>query len=92
VDVVASAPGPTASGFAERAGMRMGQALTPAAVAEGTLAALGRRTTVLPGFLSKLLVYALVPLPRWARVRVMGRVMAGMTRHRRAADAVFHGG
>jgi hypothetical protein len=56
--------------------MRMGAALTPADVAGATLEALGRRSTVLPSALSKLLTYSLVPLPRWARVRVMGRVMA----------------
>jgi len=79
VDVLASAPGPTHSGFAARAGMRMGRALTPADVARKTLDALGRRSTALPGALSKLLAYSLVPLPRWARVRIMGRVMGGMT-------------
>lgn len=78
---LASAPGPTQSGFAARAGMKMDMALTPAGVAQPTLDALGRKATVLPGFLSKLLVYSLVPLPRWLRVRIMGRVMQGMTRH-----------
>ena len=82
VDVLASAPGPTDSGFAARAGMRMGMALKPADVAQPTLDALGRKSTVLPGMLSKLLTYSLVPLPRWARVRIMGRVMGGMTKHR----------
>lgn len=82
VDVVASAPGPTNSGFATRAGMQMGMALNPEAVAQPTLNALGRRTTVLPGLLSKLLVYSLVPLPRSLRVRIMGVVMHSMTKHR----------
>jgi hypothetical protein len=82
VDVVAAAPGPTRSGFADRAGMRMGAASDAADVAQPILDALGRRTVVLPGFLAKLLTYSLVLLPRWARVRVMGRVMYGMTRHR----------
>lgn len=79
VDVLASAPGPVHSGFAARAGMHMGIALGPAAVARATVAALGRRGTVVPGALSKLLTWSLVPLPRWARVRVMGRIMGGMT-------------
>jgi hypothetical protein len=79
VDVLASAPGPTNSGFATRAGMRMGMALHPVDVAQPTLDALGRRATVLPGGLSKLLTYALVLLPRTARVRIMGRVMRSMT-------------
>src|SRR5262245_59633805 len=81
VDVLAAAPGPTNSGFAARSGMRMGMALNPADVARSTLAALGRRSTVLPGFLSKLITYSLAPMPRRARVRIMGRVMRGMTEH-----------
>ncbi len=81
VDVLAAAPGPVASGFAARAQMRMGAALKPEEIAVPILDALGRRATVLPGFLSKLLVYSLLPLPRWARVQMMGRVMNGMTKH-----------
>lgn len=83
IDVLAAAPGPTHSGFAERAGMKMGAALKAEDVAGPILAALGRKPTVLPGFLSKLLTYSLVPLPRWARVRIMGKVMRGMTEHRK---------
>ncbi|MBX9787838.1 MAG: SDR family oxidoreductase [Pirellulales bacterium] len=82
VDVLASAPGPTNSGFAARAGMRMALSPNPAHLAQPTLAALGRRSTVLRGTLSKLLTYSLVLLPRWARVRIMGGVMRGMTKHR----------
>ncbi len=85
VDVLASAPGPVHSGFAARADMRMGVALHPAAVAWATLNALGHTTTVAPGLLSKALLGALVPLPRWARTRVMGRVMRGMTTHEEEA-------
>jgi short-subunit dehydrogenase len=79
VDVIASAPGPTNSGFAERAGMKMGRVLHPRKVAQVTLNALGRKSFVLPGLLTKLLTYSLVPLPRWARVRIMGSVMRRMT-------------
>jgi uncharacterized protein len=82
VDVLSAAPGPTHSGFAARAGQRMGMALAPDDIAQPILDALGHRATIFPGFLSKLLTYALVPLPRWARVRIMGRVMADMTKHR----------
>ncbi|MFS6826138.1 SDR family NAD(P)-dependent oxidoreductase [Cyanobium sp. ATX 6F1] len=81
VDVLSAAPGPTHSGFADRAGQRMGMALAPEEIAQPILDALGHRATIFPGFLSKLLTYALVPLPRWARVRIMGRVMADMTKH-----------
>jgi hypothetical protein len=83
-----AAPGPTKSGFAARAGMRMSMALNPADVARSTLAALGRRSTVLPGFLSNLIAYELVPLPRWAQVRIMDRVLRGMTEHRLQADGL----
>ena len=82
VDVLASVPGPTNSGFAARAGMQMGAALGSAEVARETLYALGRRSMAPPGTLSKVLAYSLAPLPRWARVRIMGRVMGGMIDHR----------
>lgn len=84
IDVLAVAPGPVSSGFADRAGMRMGAAVTAQVVAAGGLSALGRRTTVVPGALSKLLTYSLAPLPRAARIRILGKVMAGMTSHRAA--------
>jgi hypothetical protein len=60
--------------------MRLATALEPEAVASETLSALGRRATVRPGWLSKLLSAALT-VPRWARVRIMANVMRGMTRH-----------
>ena len=81
VDVLASAPGPVNSGFAARANMRMGAAATPADIAKASLAALGRRRTVVPGLLSKVLTYSLVLLPRAARTRVMGQIMRSMTKH-----------
>lgn len=83
VDVLAAAPGPTHSGFAGRADMRMRRALSPRDVARGTLDTLGRRPTALPGLLSRVLRDGLAPLPRRARVRIMGSVMAGMTGHQR---------
>lgn len=86
VEVLASAPGPVASGFASRAKMTMARAETPEAVARGTLAALGRRTTTRPGFLSKLLGFSLAMLPRWGRVMVMTQVMRGMAQ--RSARAI----
>jgi hypothetical protein len=79
VAVVAAAPGPIRSGFAARAGMTMGLAGSPEVVARETLAALGRRTTVRPGWLSKGLEASLALLPRAGRARILGRVMAGMT-------------
>jgi len=87
VDVLAAAPGPTHSGFAERADMRMGRALSARVAAQGTLAALGRRPTAVPGLLSRVLKDSLAPLPRRTRVRIMGSVMAGMTGHQRTDTA-----
>ncbi|MGK7867614.1 SDR family NAD(P)-dependent oxidoreductase [Falsiroseomonas sp. E2-1-a20] len=80
VDVLAVAPGPVRSGFAARAGMRMGATDSPGTVAKGLLEALGRRSLVRPGLLSKLLEFALTFLPRRGRVWMMGKVMSGMAR------------
>jgi short-subunit dehydrogenase len=88
VHVLASAPGPVHSGFAERADMRMGAALTPEDVARGTLDALGTRMTVRPGWLSLLLEASLALLPRGLRARILARVMHGMTRHQAAPAAL----
>lgn len=81
VDVLACAPGPVHTGFAARADMRMGMALKPADVARVTLSALGRRTTVRPGWLSKLLELSFTGMPRWGRSRILAQVMGGMTKH-----------
>lgn len=78
VDVVAAAPGPTKTKFADRAGMVMGKAADAEAVAKSIVATLGRGSTVVPGGLAKLLRYSMTGLPRWAKVRIMGRVMKGM--------------
>jgi short-subunit dehydrogenase len=79
VSVMSVAPGPVASGFAARAGMQLSFSQTPDVVAAGALAALGHRTTVRPGGLSKLLGWSLGMLPRRGRVRVLGALMKGMT-------------
>jgi short-subunit dehydrogenase len=87
VSVLSVAPGPVGSGFAARAGMAMGKADTPDTVARGALAALGRRVTVRPGFLSKLLGWSLGLMPRWGRVLVLGQIMRGMDRGARSTPA-----
>jgi hypothetical protein len=60
----------------------MGHAMAPDVIAGETLRMLGRRGTVRPGWLSKLLGWSLATAPRPARVAIMGRIMAGMTAHR----------
>lgn len=88
VDVLASAPGPVASGFAARADMQMGAALTPDVVSRATLDALGRKTNVRPGMLSKVLIGGLNLLPRRRRVGAMAQIMAGMTQHQAQPEAL----
>lgn len=78
IDVLSCAPGPVATGFAARAGMAMGKAADPSELVEPCLDALGRRTTIRPGGLAKLLGYGLMMLPRSIRTRVLHQVMRGM--------------
>ena len=85
VDIIAAAPGPIRSGFADRADMQMGAAQDAADVPRATLQALGRKTTVRPGVFSKLLGFSLSTLPRWGRTRVMSLIMSGMTKHQEKA-------
>ena len=75
IDVLASAPGPTKTGFAERAGMILDDAMSPELVARATLQSLGKKSTVIPGFISKLIAYGFTPAPRWAHIRIVGNVM-----------------
>lgn len=79
VDVLSCAPGPVATGFAKRAQMQMGKSLKPEALVDETLRALGLKTTVRSGWLSKLLGWSLAMLPRQIRVLLMARIMKGMS-------------
>ncbi len=81
IDVLAVAAGPVGTGFARRARMNMGRAESPDVVALESLDALGRRGTVRPGLLAKVLGYSLAMTPRWGRIRIMAMVMRGMTKH-----------
>ncbi|RTL17267.1 MAG: SDR family NAD(P)-dependent oxidoreductase [Burkholderiales bacterium] len=84
VDVLAVAPGPVASGFGARAGMDLANATPPAVVAAAALQALPGGGTSRPGAMAKLLGWSLATAPRPLRVRLMGRIMAGLTRARPA--------
>lgn len=79
VDVLISKPGPTHSGFAARSGMNFGKAEKAEDVATATLAALGRKTSVTPGLLSKFLLGSLMTAPRSLRVQIMKSIMRSMT-------------
>jgi short-subunit dehydrogenase len=79
VDVLTVAPGPIHTGFAERANMNFILALKPEDVAKDSINALGKKITLLPGFLTKFLYYSLQPLLfRNLKVMVMGLVMKTM--------------
>lgn len=82
VDILSVAPGPVESGFAERANMRM-NGMKPSEIAVPILNALGKTSSVVPGWLSKLLTYALLTAPRFLKVRIMSIVMGGFTQHQR---------
>ncbi|HBH22109.1 MAG TPA: short-chain dehydrogenase [Cytophagales bacterium] len=84
IDVLTAAPGPVKSGFADRANMNMDLTLKPEAVGVPIIEAIGRRNTLLPGSLTKFLVYNLRMTPRWAKVLIMGKVMSGFTKHQAA--------
>lgn len=79
VDILAAAPGPVQTGFGKRANMTMGKSLRPSEIGVPILKALGRKNTVLPGRLTKLLVYALRTVPRGMKIQIMKKVMSGMT-------------
>ncbi len=81
VDVLAVAPGPVVTNFDRRANMTIEKGATPKIVAQQALTALGRRSTVVPGPLSKLLTYSLLALPRAVRVRIMRQIMSGLSNH-----------
>lgn len=81
VDVLCVIPGPVNSGFAKRANMAMNIFVQASDVALPVIRALGRKRSVVPGFVSKLLVYSLRLMPRWGKVRIMQRVMGEMTKH-----------
>ena len=78
VDVLSAAPGPVQTNFGNRANMTMLQSLRPSEIGVPILKALGRKSTVLPGRLTKILVYALRTVPRFVKIRIMQKVMSGM--------------
>ncbi len=60
--------------------MTMADAEPAARIAQDTLNALGKRSTVVPGVKGKLLTAALSTAPRALRVRIMEGIMSGMTK------------
>lgn len=67
VDVFASAPGPIDTSFVSHATLQMAHTLPAEVVARVTMQSLGKKTTVRPGWLSKLLGWSPAALPRGAR-------------------------
>lgn len=83
IDILAAAPGPVDSGFGHRANMQMGKAISPSQLGVPILKALGKQSNVVPALLSKILVYSLRTVPRWAKIKIMQKVMKGFTKHQR---------
>jgi len=83
VDVLAAAPGPVESGFGLRANMNMNISLKTSQVGVPILKALGRKSVVLPGMLTKVLMYSLRATPRWGKIIIMQKVMQGFTKHQK---------
>ena len=81
IDVLTAAPGPVNSGFASRANMKMDMSLKTKDIGVPIINAIGRKSRLLPGLLTKVLVYNLRMTPRWAKVLIMGKVMSGFTKH-----------
>lgn len=84
VDVLVSAPGPVATGFAARADMRMGSAADPHDVARATLDRIGWRITVRPGARSLLLGSLLSTAPRRLRTVILTKIIGGFIAHQAA--------
>lgn len=81
VDILAAAPGPVKGNFETRANMKMSLGMEAHQVAVPILKALGRKKSVWPGFLSKLLIGSLSTAPRWGKIKIMQTIMKGMTQH-----------
>lgn len=81
IDVLAAAPGPVESGFGQRASMNMTNAISPDRIGVPILSALGKQNNIIPGLLSKVLVYSLRTVPRFVKIKIMQKVMAGFTKH-----------
>jgi uncharacterized protein len=85
VDVLAAAPGPVKGNFENRANLQMSAGMQAADIAAPILKALGKKSSVWPGLLSKLLIGSLHTVPRFVKIRIMKMVMSGMTKHQRTS-------
>lgn len=77
VDVLIAAPGPVATNFGKRAGMKQAKADQAAEVAREIVEALGRKRTVVPGKLGRMLTGLLATAPRSIRIQIMANVIRG---------------
>jgi uncharacterized protein len=87
VDVLAAAPGPVKGNFETRANMKMSGGMQAADIAVPILQSLGKKSSVWPGLLSKLLIGSIHTVPRFFKIRIMKMVMGGMTKHQRITNS-----
>ena len=78
IDVLLVQPGLVHTGLAARAGLKYGSASRPEVVARASVAALGKRASVIPGVRARFLVASLALLPRRVRSRFIGDVFHRM--------------
>jgi short-subunit dehydrogenase len=81
IDLLLVAPGPVDTGFFARSNMQPGATAKSEVVARQSLAALGRKKVIYPGWMAKLMAVSLSTAPRWLRVKIMGTIMGSMTKH-----------
>jgi short-subunit dehydrogenase len=81
IDLLLVAPGPVDTGFFARSNMQPGATAKPGVVARQSLAAIGRKKIIYPGWMAKLMMVSLSTAPRWIRVKIMGAIMESMTMH-----------
>ena len=79
IDVSIVAPGPTATEFFSNASMTASAASSPTQVARSTVRNLRQRRVLIPDWLGWGIRTSLRSAPRWLAVRIVGRVMAGMS-------------
>ncbi len=78
--VLICAPGPTNTGFAKRAKLDLGPTDNAMVVAQHAVNAVGKRSFIRPGYLSKLLGWSLAWSPRSLRILILGTIMEGMVK------------
>ena len=90
IAVLALCPGPTSTDIWPT-GSTPTLPMRPEAVAEVALRKLGRRTTVVAGWLNRLITFSTRFAPRWANSLIFGRVVGGILKNAREVAGAARG-